>query len=515
MVSTVFYFLYLIVCILSTNGYQQVVKVAPTVQVQGMESQDISPYQTLCHYINATNSLNITDTTVEFLPGIHEIDHCTSTSKLLVEHVSNIVWKGSLSVNKEWPTIMCNNGFNFIFRRVTNLTLIGLTLSNCGYSMWLPDDESYTWYWYNIMPPNFKFMATISLVSITNLNLQNIAIFKSVGYGLFACNIMGESLINSSTFGENKAIASYEHAGGNAIFFFLDDSQMVMEQPHLTIQNSFFYNGTDNFHCEWKCEINEFGRQIRSNGLGIITMQDNYAIKVFVRNVTFSGNTALRNGRSILINDHSCVANSFQFINCKFVKDGALKIERNSKGNHSNVNGHQYTLLVMVENSTFSEGINNGIQIFLEDENFFQEIEINNCTFKHFRSRANSIAVLQVVQRGISSSCPRIRMKITNSNFLNNSLPCSKFELTTLPSYSVNKCPSIIIDNCTYEQNRIPNDYLISSAKSKSVYGEITFVERYEEEYRLHGRFLDQVAFKGTSLILSITSWVLLSHSKE
>ncbi len=225
-----FYFLCLLFGILNTKGYQHVVKVAPTVQVQGMESQDISQYKTLCHYINATNSLNMTNTTVEFLPGIHQIDHCTSTSKLVVEHVSNIIWKGSLSVNKEWPMIVCS-GFNFIFRRVANLTLIDLTLSNCGYTkrrLSVPLDKSYTRYWSAVLS-NFKFMAALSLVSITNLNLQNIAIFKSVGYGLFAGNIMGESLINSSTFGDNKATASYEqyeqyeheHAGGNAISLFL------------------------------------------------------------------------------------------------------------------------------------------------------------------------------------------------------------------------------------------------------------------------------------------------------
>ncbi len=89
---TVFYFLHLAIGILSTNGYQHVVKVAPTVQVQGIESQDISQYQTLCHYIKATNSLNTTSTTVEFLPGKHEVYHCTS-SQLVVEHASNIVWK--------------------------------------------------------------------------------------------------------------------------------------------------------------------------------------------------------------------------------------------------------------------------------------------------------------------------------------------------------------------------------------------------------------------------------------
>ncbi len=495
---TVFYFLHLAIGIL---GYQHVVKVAPTIQVQGMESQDISQYQTLCHYINATNSLNATNTTVEFLPGIHEVDNCTS-SQLVVEHVSNIVWKGSQSLKKEWPMIMCNKRFNFIFRRVANLTLIGLTLSKCGKyakrSLQVPLQKSFTCYWSAILS-SFKFMASISLVSVTNLNLQNINISESVGYGLFARNVIGESLINSSTFGENKATALNQFAGGNAIFIFLDDSQMVTEQPHLTIQNSFFYNGTDNFQCEGKCEANKFGRQIRSNGLGIITIQNNYAVKVFVHNVTFFGNIAWRNRISILINDHSGIANSFQFINCKFVKDGALKIERNSKGNHTNINGHQ---LVNVENCTFSEGVDTRIYVFLEDENFFQDIIISNCTFKHFPSRSRSIAVLQVVQLGISSSCPRIRMKITNSNFLKNLIPCSNFELTTTP-YSANKCPSIIIDNCTYEKNHSPYDYLISTVKSKSLYGQsdITFVETYEEKYRLNRGFLDQVAFQSTSFI--------------
>ncbi len=229
---------------------------------------------------------------------------------------------------------------------------------------------------------------SISLVSVTNLNIQNITIINSVGYGLFAFNIMGESLINSSIFGENKATAS-EQAGGNAIFIFLNSSQTMMKQM-LTIQNSFFYNGSDIFQCGKKCKSNQFGRQINSNGLGIITIQNNYAVKVFVHNVTFSGNIASRNYLSILIKDHSGIANSFQFINCKFVQDGALKIERNSKGkfNNSNINGHQ---LVNLENCTFSEGVDTGIYVFLEDENFFQDIVISNCTFKHFHS--NSIAV--------------------------------------------------------------------------------------------------------------------------
>ncbi len=486
---TVFYFLHLAIGILSTNGYQHVVKVAPTVQVQGMESQDVSQYPTLCHYIKATNSLNTTsDTTVEFLPGIHEVYHCTSTRYLMVKNVSNIVWKGSQSLKKEWPMIVCNNRFNFIFRTVTNLTVTGFTMSKCGYAkrrLHIPSSllKCFSDYWSALLS-SFKFMAAISLFSVTNLNIQNIAIIKSVGYGLFAFNIMGESLINSSTFGENKATAS-EQAGGNAIFIFLDDSQTMMKQM-LTIQNSFFYNGSDIFRCGRKCKSNQFGRQINSNGLGIITIQNNYTVKVFVHNVTFSGNFAQRNRLSILINDHSGIANSFQFINCKFVQDGALKIERNSKGNNTNIKS---TLLFNVENCTFSEGVDTGIYVFLEDENFFQDIIISNCTFKHFRSRSK--AVLQVVQLGISSSCSRIRMKITNSIFFNNSI-CSNFELTTTP-YSAKKCPSIIIDNCTYENNHSPYDYLISSAKYKSLYGEsdITFVEKYEEEYILNRDFLD------------------------
>ena len=124
---------FLLVAFYNTVSSQSVVTVVPTASIEeSADSTSTERYLTLAQYLNnASDSVvfNTSNTTIEFVPGEHDIDGL-SVRQVVIFGVSNIIWRG-------FPTkqsvLKCKQEFTliFVFREVINLMLSDLTLENC------------------------------------------------------------------------------------------------------------------------------------------------------------------------------------------------------------------------------------------------------------------------------------------------------------------------------------------------------------------------------------------------
>ena len=130
---------------------------------------------------------------------------------------SNVTYKESLA------NITCTGSSGFSFFNVTNLSLINITITNCGvYSL------------------QTSLNASIHLVNVSGLLMQGVTIKNSTGYGLLGVNVQGQSTIMKSSFiGNNQIIKD--------IYMFKKNS--VKSKCNNILTNSSFYSNYESSSC--------------------------------------------------------------------------------------------------------------------------------------------------------------------------------------------------------------------------------------------------------------------------
>ena len=155
------------------------------------------PHFQPCHILEyyVRNSNMTSNSTILFLKGLHILQ---STAE--IGSVINLAFIGV--AGPEDSKIQCEGIAGFYFRQLIpdNLTISNLLLSNCGSEIveGLP-------------------CGALILNTVLHLNMTNVIVENSTGYGLLAYNVLGNSFITGSVFRHNRATQDCE--GGNTYFF--------------------------------------------------------------------------------------------------------------------------------------------------------------------------------------------------------------------------------------------------------------------------------------------------------
>ena len=213
-------------------------------------SNSICPHDgNLCTDIN-TYAQNVwkyflSNTTFIFLPGNHFLEiknivNIQDVDTLNLVSNGNFKWSSiandsieynfdqynddsSVTYKESLASIACTGSSGFSFFNVTNLSLINITITNCGvYSL------------------QTSLNASIHLINVSSLLMQGVTIKNSTGYGLLGVNVLRHSTImNSSFIGNNQIIKD--------IYMFKKNS--VQTKCNNTLTESSFYSNYERSSC--------------------------------------------------------------------------------------------------------------------------------------------------------------------------------------------------------------------------------------------------------------------------
>ena len=295
---------------------------------------------TFC-FMSGIHVLHVGTFTIENLSDITFIGLGSYVQRSLEEKVNEFHFSPNIEndtiITFLEPTaiIQCTNSSGFLFSNITNLSLINLTIANCGADVTntlLQVQEANP-----IIDMKPCHYVAILMVNITNLVIETTSIQNSTGYGLMGINVLGQSQMNGSSFvGNNQFVkdnlqlyspaATYcndgsnyiarsfyvnsatsgnnVYAGGNAVFVFYQFSNYSAE-PVLKISFCLFALGIDGSiglqNGNTFSIFNSMG-----TGLGIQMPQNAYGISIIITNTIAYGNQAFLGANfNLLVNPAS------------------------------------------------------------------------------------------------------------------------------------------------------------------------------------------------------------------
>ena len=186
-------------------------------------------------YVDATDIL-MDNVTVILLSGTHELD-----DSIYIKEVNNLTLLG---VNGEHPgEIKCKgvSSCSLAFIRILNLTITGITFSQCGKLEW---------------QMGMFARGVLIFIDVFNLKMTWVVIQNSTEEAIYAVNMLGNSVIDHSTFETGHSIKDIQRAYymGNCIYVSLENcntthykcskktlSLLLAVNPHkLSIHNCVF-----------------------------------------------------------------------------------------------------------------------------------------------------------------------------------------------------------------------------------------------------------------------------------
>ena len=422
------------------------------------------PCNTLDTYIRNASVYFQSNSTFCFLPGVHAM----TSGRLMIENLSNIMFTGFGSFNQMSvedkvtsfnfsvtfiedknvtflePTavIRCDNSSGFFFNNITQLSLINLTIANCGANV--SEMLSYIQKTSPIISISLVQYVSVLMINVSNLHIETTSIQNSTGYGLMGINILGSSVITGSSFvGNNQIVkgslllydptftycndgsfyiaprfyvndaADELYAGGNAVFIY-DEISNYSTQPVLNISSCLFALGVDgSILLAAKQKQIYFDPKFKSmgTGLGILMLQNINTVHISISNTVAYRNQAFYGGNlNFQVNQMSSdiklsAVNSFRGIS---LTGGGL---------YYFINPSPLTFgtdpdLLMITNSTFSSDYNYdyfGILIDMSNQLRMNTIvQVEQCNL--FGN-----VVLQSSSLSVSSDTP---VKFNNSAFI-------------------------------------------------------------------------------------------------
>ena len=424
------------------------------------------PCQTFDSYIQDQTKYFISNTSFCFMSGNHVLD----SGNIVIENVSNITFVGLGTLNQrsiadkvndfnftlhfdedqsvtflESATlIMCKNSSGLMFSNVYNLSIISLTIVNCGANM------TETLSVYNECGYGLPLLyVAVLLINVTNLLFDASSIQNSTGYGLIGINILGQSQITGSSFvGNNQFVkntfmlysptvpcvdGSYYNSssvyawnstgsfmddryftGGNALFMYIDVLHDLNMDPFLNISHCLFSLGADS----------SFGYDIIRNlyvlfnsqgtGLSLFVCQIPYYVTINIESTVAYRNQATFGAHFLFaVYPGVCKIMLFNVTSTRAVSwSGSLKYIINNPIPNITVSQKQNQLIIV--NSTFStdfhsnDGIHidlysqpayivNGVLIHIEQCNFL-------CNIKMFSYDSSTLTPQVYIQDSVFST---------------------------------------------------------------------------------------------------------------
>ena len=179
---------------------------------------------------------------LQFLPGIHILESNEGNEPTTIENVHNLRLIGNDTfINDTFmlvpsSQIHCNGSGGLLFTAVHGLFIGNLLFSRCGAVLPWPFDG------------RFRAALTIGLTipqeNIFDVNITRVVIQNSTGYGLYACDVLGNSAISDSTFIYNNYNGSQEYFGGHIRMSYHNCSENAGNSTFM-IQSSYLLHGRD------------------------------------------------------------------------------------------------------------------------------------------------------------------------------------------------------------------------------------------------------------------------------
>ena len=306
-----------------------------------------------CHnlsYYNENSHLFFTSNTAfYFLPGEHILQH------IIVINVSNITLAGIIS---EGNTILqCHDegGIDFIYCKKVHM--FHLTVSNCGT------------YIRTSWP-----LHGVGFESVRDLEVSNIVVTNSTGFGLFVVDVVGSVHIQNSMFKYNMG-----SIGGNAAFVYSEGYEFPqVTDTLLHVENSTFAYGES-----WSPQ------GASSGGITLFVSQSSYNIDMLVTNTTLIGNqAAMSDGGNLRIHyfDTECSVISVSIEHCHVTQGQAL-----------NGGGLFFAQYIATSNKTYCGTRETQYTLHITDTRFENNVAYNDggniCIYDHGTSVYNHINI--------------------------------------------------------------------------------------------------------------------------
>ena len=173
------------------------------------------------------------DTTLILLPGIHQLTNFTA-----IQSVSNV------SIMGQGPdgsvVITCNRTVGLAFINVTNLSIENVTLDRCAGLKGdnLLEVSQMVQQYVQLSPYSLPLHVAraVIIAECYNVYIKNVAINGTVGVGLTALNVLGDSYLTNVMFYNNSRYHSlldgkkFNGVAGSAIFYFGDSVHIRKEK---------------------------------------------------------------------------------------------------------------------------------------------------------------------------------------------------------------------------------------------------------------------------------------------
>ena len=262
--------------------------------VTANDSSSDCPPSSYCHtlgeYVQQQHDIFTSNTIVEFLPGLHELN---KDGFILIMLVENLTLIGSSSF-VESPdgysysdtVVFCTNYSGFFFGFVTELKITNITFTHCGAAP----------------PLSFFLMGYIALgfMETTSLELSGVTVEDSIGFGLYACNTMKKAVLTNCNFIRNNEyirripqctdpIEPWTCHGGNVRMFFQPVLSVNSVSTEVEINHSTFLGGVAALNYE------SYGKpQMIAGASGLEIMYTvvfpSFGLNVTINNTVFKNN---------------------------------------------------------------------------------------------------------------------------------------------------------------------------------------------------------------------------------
>ena len=262
---------------------------------------------TLTDMISSTSIYYKTNSTIHFLPGTHT--PTLSGWIAIGPEVQNLSIVGETDYT---PVILCNSStIGFVLSGITPLQLTNLEIINCGFNTSQIPNEIIDPY----IVKEARALNTYSTIAIFRaevLQLRNLVIIGSKGFGLVLVEVSQDLRIANSTFADSNKDSLQDNnlivEGGNVLL-------KLYFSGEVTITNSVFANG----YCPPLS-------QYTSGGL-TVWVGAGYNVPLYIHNCTFFGNIA-DNGAAINIPGffdapYTCQALLLTIHECNFYNNSA------------------------------------------------------------------------------------------------------------------------------------------------------------------------------------------------
>ena len=255
-----------------------------TAEENSLDCPPLSYCHTLGEYVQQQHNIFTSNTTIEFLPGLHELN---KDGPILISFVKNLTLVGSSSF-LESPdgysysdtVVFCTNYSGFFFAFVTELKITNITFTHCGAAL----------------PVSFLLgYIALGFMETTSLELSGVTVEDSIGFGLYAYNTMKKAVLTNCNFIRNNEyirrsrqcidpIEPWTCHGGNVRLFFVPISFNLVP-TEVEINHSTFLGGVAALNYESYGKI-----QMVPEASGLDVLLSFFDLNVTINNTVFKNN---------------------------------------------------------------------------------------------------------------------------------------------------------------------------------------------------------------------------------